>query len=96
MSRASRSSSAAKYWSAYLKSTADTIEKVETRDPEALREQLRHAAFVISHVREKIEVYIDQPYSGTRVQDDDAILRSRWRRDQSRPVSTDQSDGRSV
>jgi transcriptional regulator with XRE-family HTH domain len=66
-----------KYWSAYLNMTARDITKLHIEDPVA-KEYLRNAAFVMSHVRDKIEVYVDEPRSSTRLQEDQEILRDHW------------------
>jgi len=67
-----------KYWSAYLHQTwrgiNDTLaSRVTTADQ--LRESLRNVAGVMDHIRDKIELYIDEPPSSDRAREDEEILK---------------------
>jgi transcriptional regulator with XRE-family HTH domain len=70
-----------KYWSAYLHQTSRTIQRLHITDNVAA-ESLRHAAWVMEHIHDDIEVYIDEPRSSARAQEDEQILKSH------RPKST--------
>jgi hypothetical protein len=66
-----------KYWSAYLYQTAKAIEGVSPKlEREDLLEHLRHAAWVMHHVRDEIEIPIAEQVSIRRIEEDQELLRS--------------------
>ena len=65
-----------KYWSAYLYATAKQIENLSPElTREYLLEHLRHAAWVMHHVRDEIEIPIAEPSSPSRIEEDAKLLR---------------------
>lgn len=66
-----------KYWSAYLYQAAKAIEGVSPKlEREYLLEHLRHAAWVMHHVRDEIEIPIAEQVSIRRIEEDQELLRS--------------------
>jgi len=81
-----------KYWSAYLRETYHTITKVLSQDSkysdrqaahEYLKAALQNAAFVMDHVRDRAELYIDEreKADSERQQEDREILKWGYRQD---------------
>jgi transcriptional regulator with XRE-family HTH domain len=76
-----------KYWSAYLLDTRQSIEKILSSeiDKKDLVEILRHTAWVMEHVREQIEIPIDEKRSAKRIEEDKEILKSRGMKETNKP-----------
>jgi len=70
-----------KYWSAYLHQTSTIIQGLRITDGVAAS-HLQNAAWVMERVHDEIEVYIDEPQSSMRAEEDERILKSH------RPKST--------
>jgi transcriptional regulator with XRE-family HTH domain len=64
-----------KYWSAYLSQTSRAIQRLRITDNVAA-EHLRNAAWVMEHIHDEIEVYIDEPWSSARKEEDERLLKS--------------------
>jgi transcriptional regulator with XRE-family HTH domain len=67
-----------KYWSAYLRQSASQIMEphIFARITDSIaREHVRHAAWVMGHVDDEIEAYIDEPWSFARQEEDGHLLR---------------------
>jgi transcriptional regulator with XRE-family HTH domain len=66
-----------KYWSAYLHKHASTIQGISPEtEREHLVEHLRVAASTMDHIASEIDIPIAEPYTFTRMQEDEQILKN--------------------
>ena len=88
-----------KYWSACLHEMSTTVLKIASatsqwkdrrRAEEELRDAVRGAAQVMGSVRDRVELWVDEPYSGARIEEDREILR--WGHDRFRRGETTDED----